>query len=496
MKIWIRIFALILITNLMLRAAPKRPAWVDSPPLAPQLYQGVGVADETGSAEDDRLRADQNARTEIIQEVSSTISSEISSYYSENTHSGDARTDDNMEVYTSLSSAYADGTIEGIKIVDRFHDKKSKVFYSYATLSRADFQAQMSRKAIEARSYAEERYKYAQAALKQVQISAALNHLSGALSHILVVQSVVKKHLDGDVDGDGSNEFLDAKLSHEMNSIITRVSFIKLSGDGQKGERDQALFGPLTGKLLYAHEGKQVPLTNISLSVSVVGAEADFIPTIATNNAGEFSAHIDRLSSASTPTPSVNIKFSFPELKVYLSAPGGSESIILPAGLQFNFSMDVISSVKVFVRVLEEINGERQPRSTSEGALIKALVSQRYKVIDAMRISRELSLEDLDFALFYESYDVLVQNLLPHADYAIVGVISSETSSTGTLNYAKATAKLNVIDLSSGRIVSSGNQVGLKAAGNTEQKANISALKKCSNAAVAEILTGLEKALH
>ena len=61
MKIWIRIFALILITNLMLRAAPKRPAWVDSPPLAPQLYQGVGVADETGSAEDDRLRADQNA---------------------------------------------------------------------------------------------------------------------------------------------------------------------------------------------------------------------------------------------------------------------------------------------------------------------------------------------------------------------------------------------------------------------------------------------------
>ncbi|NQV49266.1 MAG: LPP20 family lipoprotein [Candidatus Marinimicrobia bacterium] len=496
MNIWIRVFALLLITNLVLKAAPKRPGWVDSPPLAPHLYQGIGVADDSGSAEEDRLRADQNARTDIIQEISSTISSEISSYYSESSHSGAVDSDENMEVFTSLSSAYADATIEGIQIVDRFHDKKNKIYYSYATLSRADFQSQMSRKAIEARVYAEERYKYAQAALQQGQISAALNHLSEALSHILVVQSIVKKHLVGDVDSDGVTEFLDAKFSYEINTIINRVNFVKLSGDGQKGERDQALFGPLKGKLIYEQEGSQIPLSNTLLSVTIHGAEADFTPTIATNKSGEFSARIDKLISASTPTPRVNIKFNFPELNVYLSAPGSNESIILPVGLQFDFSMDVAASVKVFVRVLEEINGERQTRSKSEGELIKALVGQKYKVIDAMRVSRDIPTEDLDFSLYYEEFETLSQKLLPHAEYAIVGVISSETSSTGTLNYASATAKLNVIDLKSGRIVSSGNQSGLKAAGNTEEKANISALKKGSNAAIAEILTGLEKALH
>ncbi|NQV49374.1 MAG: LPP20 family lipoprotein [Candidatus Marinimicrobia bacterium] len=496
MTIWIRVFALLLLTNLSLKAAPKRPAWVDSPPSAPQLYQGIGVADDTGSAEEDRLRADQNARTEIIQEISSTISSEISSYYSESTHSGAANSEENMEVFTSLSSAYADATIEGIKMADRFHDKKNKVYYSYAILSRADFQSQMSQKAIEAQLFAEEKFRYADAALRQGQISAALKHLSEALSHILVVQSVVKKHLDGDIDRDGNAEFLDAKLSHEINSIITRVGFVKLSGDGQKGERDQALFGPLTGKLIYEDEGIQIPVSNTSLSVAVVGAEADFSSIIATNSAGEFSARIDKLISASTSTPSVNIKFNFPELNMYLSAPGSNEGIMFPAGLQFYFSMDVAASVKVFVRVLEEINGERQSRSRSEGALIKALVGQKYKVIDALRISGDISKEDLDISVYYEEFETLAKKLLPHAEYAIVGVISSETSSTGTLNYAKAGASLKVIDLSSGRIVSSGNQSGLKAAGSTEEKANISALKKGSNAAIAEILAGLEKVLH
>ena len=496
MNIWIRVFALLLITNLVLKAAPKRPGWVDSPPLTPHLYQGIGVADDSGSAEADRLRADQNARTDIIQEISSTISSEISSYYSESNHSGAADLDQKMEVFTSLSSAYANATIEGIQIVDRFYDKKNKTYYSYATPSRADFQSQMSRKAIEARRYAEERFRYAQTALQDGQINSALNHLSEALNHILVVQSIVKKHLDGDVDSDGVTEFLDAKFSSEINTIINRVNFVKLSGDGQKGERDQALFGPLKGKLFYAQEGSQIPLSNTPLSVTIYGAEADFTPTITTNNSGEFSVRIDKLISASTPTPRVNINFNFPELNVYLSAPGSNESTILPAGLQFDFSMDVAASVKVFVRVLEEINGERQTRSKSEGELIKALVGQKYKVIDAMRVSRDIPTEDLDFSLYYEEFETLAQKLLPHAEYAIVGVISAETSSTGTLNYASATAKLNVIDLKSGRIVSSGNQSGLKAAGNTEEKANISALKKGSNAAIAEILAGLEQALH
>jgi len=132
----IRLLAIILLSSLTLFSAPKRPAWVDSTPTAPQLYQGIGVADQTSTTEEDRLRADQNARSEIIQEISSTISSEVSSYYQETAASGNFTADQNFEVFTSLSSAYAEATIEGIRIVDRYFDKKTKTHYSYATLPK------------------------------------------------------------------------------------------------------------------------------------------------------------------------------------------------------------------------------------------------------------------------------------------------------------------------------------------------------------------------
>ena len=112
-----------------------------------------------------------------------------------------------------------------------------------------------------------------------------------------------------------------------------------------------------------------------------------------------------------------------------------------------------------------------------------------------MRIAQTVSIDDLDFSLYYEEYDTMVASLAPHASYAIVGLISSETSSTGTMNYAYASAKLNVVDLKTGRILSTGSQPDIKAAGNTEKKANTSALRKCSYAAITDIMRGLNTAL-
>ncbi len=486
---------ILLISSLTLSGAPKRPAWVDAIPQMPHLYQGFGVADATGSAEEDRLRADQAARTEIIQEISSTISSEISSYYEETLTSGDLNSSDNVEMFSSLSSAYAEATIEGIQITDRYFDKKQKIYYSYATLSRDAFQSQMARKAGEARLYAIERFAYAEKALKNGDISSALNHLSSALNHVLVAQSIVKKHLDGDLNHDGQLEFLDTGLSHEIATLLHNIRFIKLGGDGQKGERDQALFTSLSGRLVFDHNGQEIPATNASLKVSLDGATADYTELISTNHDGYFEVRLNKIISASSATPEVSVNFHLPQLALLSGQDSADLAILQSGGVQFNFFMDVTASIKIFVRVLEEINGEPQLRSKSEALLIKALISQKYKVLNALQLTSSISIEDLDFALTYEDYGTLVQSLAPHASYAIVGVISAETSSTGTLNYARSSAKLNVIDLSSGRILATGSQSNIKAAGNTEKKANTSALRKCSYAAITEIMQGLDAAL-
>ncbi|MEA3287035.1 MAG: LPP20 family lipoprotein [Candidatus Marinimicrobia bacterium] len=484
-------FTILMLSCLTLFGTPRRPAWVDTPPHAPHLYQGFGVADKSGSAEEDRQRADQNARAELIQQISSTISSEVSSYYQETA----GASEEDLDVFTSLSSSYAVATLEGMQIVDRYYDRKHKLYYSYATLSRTEFQSQMTRRAGTAKLYAGERFNYAQQAIKNGNISSALNHLSEALGHVLVAQSIVKRHLDGDLDNDGITEFLDAGLSHEIATLIHKTRFIKFAGDGQKGERDQALPHPFTGRVYFEYNGMEIPAANTPLSVSLEGATGDFSSIINTDADGKYQVRINRIISASTPDPQVKIHFYLPHLSLLSGANAKDLAILISGSANYNFSIDVLASIKIFVRVLEEINGERVTRPKSEALLIKALISQKYKVMDAMRISRSISIDDLDFSLYYEEYDTMVESLSLHANYAIVGLISSETSSTGTLNYAHASAKINVIDLSTGRILSSGSQSNIKAAGNTEHKANTSALKKCAYAAITDIMRGLKTSL-
>ncbi len=491
----IRTILIILLSSITVISAAKRPAWVDSTPTAPQLYQGIGVADQTGTTAEDRLRADQNARTEIIQEISSNISSEVSAYYQETAASGNFTADQNFEVFTSLSSAYAEATIEGIKIVDRYFDKKNKTHYSYATLSRAEFRAQMTRKANEARAIATASYAYAQEALGADNISMAISHLSTALSHVLVAQSIIKKQLEGDLQKDGSSEFLVAGLSNEISKLIHKMRFIKGDGDGQKAERDQALFGALTGRLIYEDDGREIPASNTALAVTMEGASAEFAATIHTDKRGHFEARIDKMISATSPTPQIRIQLHLPQLALLSEEERNDLAGLTTSGIHYTLSMDVASSIKILVRVLEEIDGQRLPRSKSDGILIKALISQKYKVVDAMQISNAISLKDLDFALYYEDYPSLANTLGSQADYAVIGLVSSETSSEGTLNYARGSAKLNVVDLSSGRIIATGNKSNIKAAGNTVKKANSSALKKSSYAAITEVLLGLNAAL-
>ncbi len=489
-------FLLVLLCSFSLWAVPKRPDWVTQMPSAPHLYQGFGVADETGSAEEDRLRADQNARTEIVQEISSTIRSDVSSYYQEAVASGDFETDGSVEVFSSLSSSFAEATIEGVKIVDRYFDKQAKVYYSYATLSRAGFEEQLHRKASEAVLYARNQSEFAQRSLGSGDIRGALNHLGDALNHALVAQSITKTHLMADLDGDGKSEFLDAALSHKLTEILNDIQFIKLQGDDQKGERDQALSMALTGRLLYQLNGETVPVSHASLAIQLDGADAEFEALVQSGDDGSFSFTIDKIISADRPNPKIQVNLNLPQIAIYSASAGTTPKEILPAGLVYTFKIDVMASVKIFVRILEEINGDRASRSKSDGRLIKELVKEKYKVIDASRISRSTSIDDLDFSLYYEEYEALAETLLPHADYAIVGLVSSETSSTGTINYARASTVLNVLDLNSGRILSSGNQSNVKAAGNTEDKANAAALKKCSDAAISDILAGLKSALN
>jgi hypothetical protein len=354
----------------------------------------------------------------------------------------------------------------------------------------------MKRRADEARGLAQSRYGYAMEALKVDNIGGALEQLSQALSHVMVAQSIVKKQLEGDLDLDGKSEFLDAGLSANLGKITQNIRFLKSSGDGQKGERNQALSQPLEGRVVYEAGGKQIPIPHLALSLSVEGAEADYQPIFSTDAEGQYSARIYKLHSASIANPVVRVSLSLPHMKVWAEHAGEADAAYFPLAVEYEFQMDVAASVKIFVRILEEINEEPVKRPKSDGALIKALIAKKYKVIDARQIASSIPIDELDQFVGYDAFDSITERLKDAADYAIVGLIFSETSSTGTLNYARATANLNAIDLTTGRVIATGQLENIKAAGNTEEKANTSAIRKCANNAIAELLAQLDQALQ
>ena len=493
LRLTILIFS-ITAAGITLHAKDHRPTWVDTPPDAPLLFQGIGVADDTGSPEADRTRADQAAKAEIVQAISSTIQSEVRSFYEERTETGAEATRSDLAVFSSITSQYAAETIQGIEIAERYYDKDRKTYYAYATLSRAFFQEQLALKARQAVSFCQDAYRLAETALGRDDLYGAINNYAKALGELLVAQAFLKQKIEAPLEIGGRNEVLQLRLQTELMNALSKIDFAIIGGDNQSGERNRGLESPLRGRV-FRTDGE--PLPPMPLSIQLYGAEGEVPAIITSNSAGEFSFQVNTITAAQVARPQVQVRVAVPELAPFRDQIPYAFEVLDRKGVDFHFQMDVVSSVRVFVRVLEEINGELLSRSTTDGQLIKALLNKRYTVLDARRLGNRVNIDDLDFSILYEDYSGFAEALVDHADYAIIGIISSNDSgsSSGVLFYARADTRIVVLDLQSGRVLANSAQTQVKGAGNAALKANQAAMKLCRQDAVQEILTGLDEAL-
>jgi len=196
--------------------------------------------------------------------------------------------------------------------------------------------------------------------------------------------------------------------------------------------------------------------------------------------------------------PLSHVRIDVPELAPFQEEIPYAFEVLDRVGPEYHFQMDVAASVRIFVRVLEEINGETLQRSSTDGSLIKALLAKRYTVLDARRLSREVSIEEVNFSILYEDYNTLDGILGDKADYAIIGLLSSNDSgsSSGVLFYARTDVRIVVLDLDSGQILASSHLDQVKGAGNSALRAAQKALSTASGQAVKDILDGLDEALR
>lgn len=489
-----QIVVIILLTVFLLSCGQifGAPHWVEQKPQRPDLLQGIGIAQSTDSPEEDRRRADDNAITEIINQIRITVNSAVESYYHEEIENDEIVL--SSDVFTKISSQYAHETIEGIQIADRFYDNNLDVYYSYAFITRVQLDKQFKEKADNVVKLCADYHHYARQSLRENNVYAALGNYIKALGELFVAQAYSKKKINGDLDNSGRSEMLQVRLESELSSIVGDLSIQTISGDEQRAQRNRPLSQPLTGKVIYKNTQ---PVSNFPVTVKFTNATGDLSSDVITNQSGEFTSYVNLVKSAETEVGIIRAGLNLVELEPFRGELNGIFKRLEQFGCDFKFQIDVAASVRIFVSIYEEVDGKTMSNPHATGSLIGALVMNKFTVIETDRLPS--SAVNIDQAVQAGDDDAIVNAVKNIADYAVVGVVIAKTSkNAGTgygLFFAFADADVRVINLRTGQILVSSIQSRVKSGGGDEVNSSEKAIAKCSKKINNDIIKGLKEAL-
>jgi len=471
------------------------PNWVSQKPDRPDLLQGIGIANDTGSPEEDQQRADNNAIAEILNEIRTTVTSTMESYYHEEIKDGEVIS--SSDVVSTISARYAQETVEGIRITERHYDKKKRVYYAYAYITKEQLERQFKAKADEVKKLCADYHRFALQSLDQHDVYTALGKYIRALSELFVVQAYLKEKIQGNLSGVGRSEMLQARIESEISNIIGRLQIQVFSGDGQKAQRNRALDNPLVGKVVYTDNLGVFPVFNIPVTLEFENADGDLTANLVTNKIGLFTCYVNMIESAESETGIIKAGFDLTDLKPFRGELGSVFQRLEKVGCSFTFNIDVAASIRIFVSIYEEIDGNAVDKPCCTGVLINSLVKNKYSVVDIDHLSSTFTKVDIERAVRNGDDRMVVNAAKNDAGYAVIGVISSKAESKGDfgITFAYADADVRVIDLNSGRVVASSVESGIKGAGNNSSTANKKAVEKCVASVESDIIRGLETAL-
>lgn len=481
---------MIFISMSRINCQESRPSWVDTLPNHPDLFQAVGISGDTGDKDGDILRADNFAISQIIQEISVTVSTDIRQFYKEDSRDGIAET---SQIFTYLSEQYAKETIRGITVKARYFDKKSKNYYSYAVLSRADLEKQFQEKAENAIKMCQDYHTHAQDALDKKLIYDALHNYTRALKELFIVQASLKKQIHGNLLAGAPEEVLQVQLENQISAIVRNFEFRILSGDKQRAERSRGLNEPLVGSVYY--EGN--PVSNIPLTVFFTNATGLISKNVTTNSHGIFQAVVETIESSKAGTGQIMAVLYFPDIEPFKNEIQSLYNQIESNHALFTFHIDVAASIKLFIHIIEITNDELISKMTVTPEILRALIAKKYSVYDIKRLANKVSQDDLAWAIQYNDMTTITNALKTHCDYAITGTVTIRHGdvSSGVLYFSYCDAEVHILNLDNGRIVGNSVISGVRGAGNNFETAGQRALQECLITLQQDIISNLDNAL-
>lgn len=466
-------------------------------------YQGLGAIPVTNNQSADAQKAEQEARAMVIRAIRSEITSKVTNVIEETTKNGAT---DYAESFNSMTESFSQETLKNLK-VEFYIDKKSKKHYAYCEISIAEVERQFAERLKKAINVAKTYYQAAKAAEASGDYYLALTQYFEGAKEIVIAELINKEPIEGDIDGSGKSVSIKATFDTQLKNLLGKMRIDIVSGDGQKGNKNEPLAQPLIAKLVYDKSGSVMPVKNATLvaaAVAPTGVKVDDASKTDGSGNANFTVHsVDNVNPSGTNK--IRVGLNAKEFEAFAQQlPGAVEKAKL-VFKDFSFSARGSALTRIVILLFEENMGKEQGVSIVEGDIVKQLVSNKFKVIDKNEVYKAVSKEQAKASAESSADDVVSNALKTVADILIIGSVKAVESEGGSSNpygggtsnrkSAWASGSVRCIDLENGKIIANSEKQGIKGIQLSLEKAGIMALQALSKETSKEILDGLNQAL-
>ncbi|UCD84380.1 MAG: LPP20 family lipoprotein [Deltaproteobacteria bacterium] len=483
----------------------EKPVWVEKGKTSrypEQFYLiGIGLTTSSENPEEDRSRADNNARSELAKQIQVSVEQQITDMEQEIIKTGKRGwvSTEQVSQMKVESSSSVNLTLRGLAIAERWFGPREKIHYSLAVLNRSETASRLRTEIKNLKKAAQTLISYGQGYEGKGDYILALKSYLKAIGELIkastqqIILEVVREETNAGHPAE-LGDLSTTELESTVERIITNLKIHPHRGDSQKGEPEKSLPEPLVARVTYDDGVKQVPIKNASVHFSFKKGKGSLEPSAKTDTVGLASAKVYKVESTgeaiNTVAASINPEGMITKDEVIAGSKWWTE--LGKIETVFTYQLLTKTAMRIVVKVFEDNLGAPMTNSFVENEVVKRLVESGFTVVDQNAVRAKMSLTQLKTA----TDEDLVSRLGSIADLIVVGKASSQFSSKMADNFifCRARGAIRALRTDTGRVIASVD-IESKGPGNTKEKAGKKSLQSLSGKVAEELVKKIEEGL-
>lgn len=478
-----------------------RPSWVTTgmhpgyPP--PRYIQGVGLAKATKDPVKDRQIADQNAFTEIIQQITADVSSVVSV---EKVVVNEDKVETVFERASAGTRVRSSLSVNGLTIAERYYDLQEKIYYSLGVVDRVSasepYRQKLQRSRTDWQTYLKSAEEYKQQGKTFQEIlslreayRAASQYQEILPSYQLLAGAKVSERETLDQSFPASSPTPTAILE-SLSAILAGLHLQVEKGNGQAYILNKPLPDPLVVRLA-SGERASLSAEGFPVEFRFRSGQGDILPmTVKTDNQGKALASVSNIEPSSSDDYAVMATVDFAEL-LDTSQYRGDWNSRIPlntVSVLFTLKKKKAPATQVAVLIADKVLNQGNPW-LMRNALASRLSQMGFKAVSNTSLDRIFNSEE------GASWEKLREWVPKNVEIVILGEITN-TSVNRSMGMVVCNlgGAVNAVDVKSGKVLSTRSMDAIRGFGTTETNARNDAYKNAgtemAEALINDLLNG------